>query len=109
MSHKNEPKLGRQHVYQVLHKENKEQSCGSFGQTVSEEKILKKITHQKQELPIAAMFLTEGVTMSNLYRGLLYMLPTKLHFIFYKHWSFCLDPLKNVATADDSWFSLVNF
>jgi hypothetical protein len=38
-----------------------EQSCGSFGQTVSEEKILKKITHQKQELPIAAMFLTEGV------------------------------------------------
>jgi hypothetical protein len=24
-----------------------EQSCGSFGQTVSEEKILKKITHQK--------------------------------------------------------------
>jgi hypothetical protein len=59
-----------------------EQSCGSFGQTVSEEKILKKITHQRQELPIAAMFLTEGVTMSNLYRGLLYMLPTKLHFIW---------------------------
>ena len=23
MSHKNEPKLGRQHVYKVLHKENK--------------------------------------------------------------------------------------
>jgi hypothetical protein len=29
---------------------------GSFGQTVSEEKNLKKSANQKQELPVAAMF-----------------------------------------------------
>jgi hypothetical protein len=29
----------------------------SFGKTVSEEKILKKLTNQKQELPVAAMFI----------------------------------------------------
>jgi hypothetical protein len=29
---------------------------GSFGQTVSEEKIFKKSANQKQELPVAAMF-----------------------------------------------------
>jgi hypothetical protein len=31
-------------------------SFGSFGQTVSEEKILKKSANQKQELPATAMF-----------------------------------------------------
>jgi hypothetical protein len=31
-------------------------SFGSFGQVVSEEKILKKLTHQKQELLVTAMF-----------------------------------------------------
>ena len=31
-------------------------SFGSFGQAVSEEKILKKSANQKQELPVAAMF-----------------------------------------------------
>jgi hypothetical protein len=31
-------------------------SFGSFGQTDSEEKILKKSTNQKQELSVAAMF-----------------------------------------------------
>ena len=31
-------------------------SFGSFGQAVSEEKILKKLANQKQELPVAAMF-----------------------------------------------------
>ena len=31
-------------------------SFGSFGQAVSEEKILKKSANQKQELPMAAMF-----------------------------------------------------
>jgi hypothetical protein len=31
-------------------------SFGSFGQTVSEEKNLKKSANQKQELPVAAMF-----------------------------------------------------
>ena len=29
---------------------------GSFGQAVSEEKIFQKLTNQKQELPVAAMF-----------------------------------------------------
>jgi hypothetical protein len=29
---------------------------GSFGQAVSEEKIFKKSTNQKQELPVVAMF-----------------------------------------------------
>jgi hypothetical protein len=29
---------------------------GSFGKAVSEEKILKKLANQKQELPVAAMF-----------------------------------------------------
>ena len=32
------------------------QSFGSFGQAVSEEKIFQKSTNQKQELPVAAMF-----------------------------------------------------
>jgi hypothetical protein len=31
-------------------------SFGSFGQVVSEEKILKKLTNQKQELLVTAMF-----------------------------------------------------
>jgi hypothetical protein len=31
-------------------------SFGSFGKAVSEEKILKKLTNQKQELPVATMF-----------------------------------------------------
>ena len=31
-------------------------SFGSFGQAVSEEKIFQKLTNQKQELPVAAMF-----------------------------------------------------
>jgi hypothetical protein len=31
-------------------------SFSSFGQAVSEEKILKKSTNQKQELPVVAMF-----------------------------------------------------
>ena len=33
-------------------------SVGSFGQAVSEEKIFQKSTNQKQELPLAAMFLS---------------------------------------------------
>ena len=33
---------------------------GSFGQTVSEEKISQKSTSQKQELPMAAMFVNES-------------------------------------------------
>ena len=31
-------------------------SFGSFGQAISDEKILKKLANQKQELPVAAMF-----------------------------------------------------
>jgi hypothetical protein len=44
-------------------------SFGSFGQAVSEENNFKKSTNQKQELPVAAMFLTDQDEMSNLYRG----------------------------------------
>jgi hypothetical protein len=32
------------------------QIIGSFGKTVSEEKIIKKSTNQKKELPVTAMF-----------------------------------------------------
>ena len=35
----------------------------------SEEKIFYKSTNQKQELPVAAMFVTNWDEMSNLYRG----------------------------------------
>jgi hypothetical protein len=35
----------------------------------SEEKIYYKSTNQKQELPVAAMFVTNWDEMSNLYRG----------------------------------------
>ena len=30
--------------------------CGSFGKAISEEKIIKKSTNQKQELPVTVMF-----------------------------------------------------
>jgi predicted aminopeptidase len=36
---------------------------------VSEEKIFKKSTNQKQESPVAAMFVTDRDRMRNLYRG----------------------------------------
>ena len=42
---------------------------GSFGHAVSEEKIFSKLTNQKQELPMAAMLLSDRDKMSNLYRG----------------------------------------
>jgi hypothetical protein len=35
-------------------------SFGSFGQTVSEEKNLKKSANQKQESPVVAMFVNES-------------------------------------------------
>ena len=41
-------------------------SFGSFGRAVSQEKIFQKSTNQKQELPVAAMFVNES---SILYRG----------------------------------------
>ena len=41
-------------------------SFGSFGQTVSEEKNLK---NQKQESPVAAMFVKDQDGISNLYGG----------------------------------------
>ena len=44
-------------------------SFGSFGKAASEEKIFQKSTNQKQELPVAAMFVTNWDEMSNLYRG----------------------------------------
>jgi hypothetical protein len=44
-------------------------SFGSFGQAVSEEKIFFKSANQKQELPMAAMFVNGSGQMSNLYRG----------------------------------------
>ena len=46
-------------------------SFDSFGRVVSEEKIFffQKLTDQKQELPVAVMFLTYQTEMSSLYRG----------------------------------------
>jgi hypothetical protein len=46
------------------------QIIGSFGKTVSEEKIFKKSTNQKKELPVTAIcLLTDHAEMGNLYRG----------------------------------------
>jgi hypothetical protein len=50
-------------------------SFGSFGQAVSEEKILKKSAKQKQELPVAAMFVNGSGQNEQ-------MLPTKFQFIW---------------------------
>jgi hypothetical protein len=50
-------------------------SFGSFGQAVSEEKILKKSANQKQELPVAAMFVNGSGQNEQ-------MLPTKFQFIW---------------------------
>jgi hypothetical protein len=40
-----------------------------FGQAVSEEKIFLTLTNQKQELPLAAIFVDEWDEMKKLYRG----------------------------------------
>ena len=46
-------------------------SLGSFGPEVSEEKILKKLTNQKQKLPVVAIFVSESWqnVQSLYYRG----------------------------------------
>ena len=54
------------HVYQRIGKNDQNlqrafhrcflPSFGSFGQAISEEKIFQKLTNQKQELPVAAMY-----------------------------------------------------
>jgi hypothetical protein len=41
---------------------------GSFGQAVSEEKIVYESTNQQHELPVLAMFVNRS-KISNLYRG----------------------------------------
>jgi hypothetical protein len=40
-----------------------------FGQAVSEEKIFLTLANQKQELPLAAIFVAEWDEMKKLYRG----------------------------------------
>jgi hypothetical protein len=40
-----------------------------FGQAVSEEKIFLTLANQKQELPLAAIFVGEWDEMKKLYRG----------------------------------------
>ena len=44
-------------------------SFGSFGHAVSEEKIFQKSTNQKQEFPVAAMFVNGSGQNKHLYRG----------------------------------------
>jgi hypothetical protein len=44
-------------------------SFGSFGQTVSEEKNLKKSANKKQESPVVPCLLTNRDGMSKLYKG----------------------------------------
>jgi hypothetical protein len=45
-----------EHSQQRTFRRNFLLSFGSFGQAISEEKIFFKSTNQKQELPVAAMF-----------------------------------------------------
>ena len=51
----NEPGQNEQFLQRTCHRRFLP-SFGSFGKAVSEEKFLKKLTNQKQELPVAAMF-----------------------------------------------------
>ena len=44
-----------QTLYRTIHRSDLP-SFGSFGHTVSEKKIIKKSTNQKQKLPVEAMF-----------------------------------------------------
>jgi hypothetical protein len=71
-----------QTLYRVFHR------CflpnfASFSKAVSEEKIFKKSTNQKQELSVAAMFVNgSGRNEQSLQEDLTKMLPKKLRFIW---------------------------
>jgi hypothetical protein len=65
----NELNLGWKHPWKVLSKDcsyssdplaNMAANFDSFGQAVSEKKIFKKLTNQKQELPVAAMLVNDS-------------------------------------------------
>jgi hypothetical protein len=45
-------------------------SLAPFGQAVSEEKTFLTVANQKQELPLAAIFVAERGEMRKLYRGI---------------------------------------
>ena len=58
-------------------------SFSSFGQAVLEEKIFQKLINQKQEFPVAAMFVNgSGQNVQSLKRTLPQMFPTEFPFIW---------------------------
>jgi hypothetical protein len=92
----NELKRGRKHL------------CGSFGQAVSEEKILKNRPIRNINCLWQPCLLMDRDKMSKLYKGpsidASYHVSVHLAEGFYQDCSFCLDWLTNMATTGNSCF-----